>query len=263
MGLTMPYVSKAQQGFFHSPGAAKAGITKADVKHWDEASRGQHGLPEHVKKKESMANVVETLFAEGQLTPEQIEKVGERASAFLAGLEKDPELMKEALGLPDVDWKALMNRGLQAGAITMGGAAAMTLHDLVKGKIQDHQNDVAKAKAYKDMLASNPELSASHVDAEAVQRHFDTLHTFNPEYAQDPTVSGYYGQAAIEAASPNSEAINNRVKARAEMLRSQGEVNKNRQGKVHPIASAVLEHMKGQAANSQPRPLDNAAGEDW
>ena len=51
----MPYVSSKQRAFFHSPGAAKAGITKKDVKHWDNASRGQRGLPEHVtKKKEAM-----------------------------------------------------------------------------------------------------------------------------------------------------------------------------------------------------------------
>jgi hypothetical protein len=46
----MPYVSDAQRRFFHSPGAAKAGLTKADVKRWDNESRGQKNLPEHVKR---------------------------------------------------------------------------------------------------------------------------------------------------------------------------------------------------------------------
>jgi hypothetical protein len=46
----MPYKSDSQRRFFHSPGAAKAGITKKDIKHWDDASRGQKNLPEHVKK---------------------------------------------------------------------------------------------------------------------------------------------------------------------------------------------------------------------
>lgn len=41
----MPYVSKAQQGFFHSPGAAKAGIAPATVAEWDAASKGQRHLP--------------------------------------------------------------------------------------------------------------------------------------------------------------------------------------------------------------------------
>lgn len=35
----MPYVSDKQRRFFHSKGAAKAGITKADVKKWDKESK--------------------------------------------------------------------------------------------------------------------------------------------------------------------------------------------------------------------------------
>ena len=62
----MPYVSDAQRRFFHSSGAAKAGLTKSDVKHWDEASRGQNGLPEHVAKKKhaAFANEVCEILAE-------------------------------------------------------------------------------------------------------------------------------------------------------------------------------------------------------
>ena len=46
----MPYKSDRQRRFFHSKGAAKAGLTKADVKHWDEASKGMK-LPEKAPKK--------------------------------------------------------------------------------------------------------------------------------------------------------------------------------------------------------------------
>ena len=45
----MPYRSAAQRRFFHSPGAAKAGLSKADVAKWDDESRGQKGIPERVK----------------------------------------------------------------------------------------------------------------------------------------------------------------------------------------------------------------------
>lgn len=44
--LKKPYASEAQRGFFHSPGAKEAGITSADVKHWDKASKGKE-LPAH------------------------------------------------------------------------------------------------------------------------------------------------------------------------------------------------------------------------
>lgn len=43
----MPYKSDAQRRFFHSPGAAKAGISKAKVKEYDKASKGKK-LPEKV-----------------------------------------------------------------------------------------------------------------------------------------------------------------------------------------------------------------------
>lgn len=45
----MSYVSQKQEGFFHSPGAKKAGITKSEVKEFDDASRGKK-LPEKVGK---------------------------------------------------------------------------------------------------------------------------------------------------------------------------------------------------------------------
>jgi len=50
--LVMPYKSDAQRRFFHSPGAAKAGITPAEVKEFDTASKGKK-LPEKVKAKKN------------------------------------------------------------------------------------------------------------------------------------------------------------------------------------------------------------------
>ena len=37
----MPYKSLAQERFFHSPGAKKAGISPATVKEFDNATRGK------------------------------------------------------------------------------------------------------------------------------------------------------------------------------------------------------------------------------
>jgi hypothetical protein len=44
----MPYASERQRRFFHSPGAKKAGLSGADVKKWDKASKGMQ-LPETAK----------------------------------------------------------------------------------------------------------------------------------------------------------------------------------------------------------------------
>ena len=46
----MPYVSKAQQGFFHTHVKA---IGAKVVKEFDAASKGSHGLPEHVKHRKN------------------------------------------------------------------------------------------------------------------------------------------------------------------------------------------------------------------
>lgn len=45
----MPYVSKAQQGYFH---AHKAELERqgVNVDEWDAASKGQHDMPEQVVK---------------------------------------------------------------------------------------------------------------------------------------------------------------------------------------------------------------------
>lgn len=44
----MPYVSKAQQGLFHSPNSP---VSKDVVADFDKASKGQKGLPYHVGDK--------------------------------------------------------------------------------------------------------------------------------------------------------------------------------------------------------------------
>jgi len=46
----MPYKSEKQRKFFHSKGAAKAGITKKDIKKWDKESKGRK-IPNKVKRK--------------------------------------------------------------------------------------------------------------------------------------------------------------------------------------------------------------------
>lgn len=45
----MPYKSLAQERFFHSPGATKAGITSSQVSEFDQASKGMK-LPQKVNK---------------------------------------------------------------------------------------------------------------------------------------------------------------------------------------------------------------------
>jgi hypothetical protein len=48
----VPYRSAKQRAFFHSAGAAKAGLTKADVAKWDAESRGKK-LPAKAPKRKT------------------------------------------------------------------------------------------------------------------------------------------------------------------------------------------------------------------
>lgn len=48
----MPYASKAQQGYFH---AHPDKVGRKVVAEFDAASKGQHGLPKHVKPKRKMS----------------------------------------------------------------------------------------------------------------------------------------------------------------------------------------------------------------
>ena len=48
-----PYKSLQQERFFHSPGAKKAGITPAEVKEFDTASKGMK-LPKFAKTKKAL-----------------------------------------------------------------------------------------------------------------------------------------------------------------------------------------------------------------
>lgn len=49
----MPYKSAAQRRFFHTPSAKKAGITAAEIKEFDSASKGMK-LPEKIGMKRSL-----------------------------------------------------------------------------------------------------------------------------------------------------------------------------------------------------------------
>ena len=49
----MPYASDAQRRFFHTASAKKAGITAAEVKDFDKASKGM-SLPEKIKTRKGV-----------------------------------------------------------------------------------------------------------------------------------------------------------------------------------------------------------------
>jgi len=83
----MPYVSAAQRGYFH---AHKAELEKqgVNVNEWDQASKGQRGLPEHtdMKKEKGTEAMTEAkpLKAEGKSGDEHKSSKGEHHKKAMA-----------------------------------------------------------------------------------------------------------------------------------------------------------------------------------
>jgi len=181
-----------------------------------------------------MSDTLEKLAAE--LTDEQLERAGNSAADFLKAAQEDPELMREAMekvGGPFLQSLGESLRGfgrniapaagkLGAGALLGAGVTAGAAGvDLAAGKIRDKHNSMQKAKRYSEMMGAHPELATRGVDSKMVQRHFDTLHKFNPEYADDPMVAGTYVKNQMESERPDINSLNNIVKARGDITKAQ------------------------------------------
>lgn len=168
-----------------------------------------------------MSKMVEKLAASGQLSPEQVERVGRNVSEFLRACKEDPEFAKEAnvamganQGFMGTVRHALPQ--MAAGAlVSAAGGAMLAAGSSAAGAIRD---SIMRSRSYKAMMDGNPHL-ANH-DAKEVQRAFGTLHKFNPQYASDPTVAGSFVQSALEGERFDIGALNNIVMARKNMAES-------------------------------------------
>lgn len=164
-------------------------------------------------------SIVDKLVEGGHLSPDQVERIGESVHEFLKEADANPEFEREFFekaGQAPFPWRTF---GLLTGigaATTATGAMVGAGIDMARDKI----NDLKKAKRYKAMIDANPELKGRGVNSKMVQLHFSTLNRFNPDYADDPLVSGAYVLNQLEAARPNIESLNNIVQARKHRVES-------------------------------------------
>ena len=176
-----------------------------------------------------MSQVVEKLASTGYLSEEQVERIGESVHEFLKEARANPELMQETMEkLGFGQHLRAIGGHIMEGPITsrvakglaIGGGSALGVLGANVGvtALQDLKRDLEKAKHYKAMLDNNPELKGQGVNSKMVQRHFNTLHKFNPEYSTDPMVAGTYVSNSIEMARPNIDVINNLVRARKDII---------------------------------------------
>jgi hypothetical protein len=133
---------------------------------------------------------------------------GSLAGAAVAPKEKTSAMKDLAISAGK---GALMGLGVAAGGALVNAAIS---------KAKDIRQDMNKATYYKNMLDANPTLQSEDVNPTEVQRHFDTLFKFNPEYASDPVVSGSYVRNALDYARPSLETVNNIVNARRNIVQT-------------------------------------------
>jgi hypothetical protein len=167
-----------------------------------------------------MSDFVEKMAAEGLLTPEQVDRIDRRVAEFVKAAQTDPSLLREAqeklaadpAGMfSHIPWKQTAGTLLAAAGIQAAGNAASDAYYGVKDAVK-------KARSYKMMLDQNPQLAKA--DSKAVQRAFNTIHSFNPQYAADPSVAGQFVQDSMELERMPIEQINQMVKARSDLANS-------------------------------------------
>ena len=197
-----------------------------------------------------MSSVLEKLAAKGHLSEEQVERIGRRVAQLVKEAKASPQFMeaaKEKLALNPFLKKTLQTLG--SGAVFAAGVTggAMGVH-MISDRIQGRRQSLEKAKHFKDMVAANPDLQGADVDSRMMQRHFDTLHKFNPEYASDPMIAGTYVHNSLAYARPNIETLNNVVKARGEHVRAGQNIVRPGESVLKPMGDLATQMMRGMGA---------------
>lgn len=132
-----------------------------------------------------MSGIIDKLTACGSLTQEQADRIRANVAEFEKCAEEHPEFHEEALQKLAGPFGVMVPetmRMIGATAVAAGGAA------LAGDVYRTAKDAIMKSRNYKAMLDENPELR--HMDAKAVQKAFNTLSNFNPQYASDPMVAG-------------------------------------------------------------------------
>lgn len=175
-------------------------------------------------------NIVEKLAAENLLTDEQVERIGKNVSEMMKAAQEDPALMEDALrkmanpaGAAKGFWDAAMTHAKQYAPLALGSAivgGGMTLGSkAMQGAYSGVKDSIMKAQAFKEMVETSPELGEANPDL--VQKGFNTLYRFNPEFAKDPLVAGTFVRNVVEQERLNLGDVRSLVDARKSMVQSQ------------------------------------------
>lgn len=142
-------------------------------------------------------SVLKKLASEGYLTPDQVAQIEQNVATFTKAAEQDPEFLQEAIEKLGSPFSSMVGGSKGYGQMAVDTAKVLGATALVAGAanivgdLYDTAKDsIMKSRRYKAMMDANPQLR--RLDSKLVQRSFNTLHTFNPQYAADPTVAGEF-----------------------------------------------------------------------
>lgn len=184
-------------------------------------------------------DLVEKMASEGLLTEEQVERIGRNVRDFMAEVDRNPALLKEATEKL-AGWQSYVkqlpeNAGFGQRALahakdlapfalaTSGMGLAMGYgHEAAKKGLTAVSDMYSKHKAYKTMLEENPELAKA--DPNVTQKAFNTIYRFNPHYAKDPLVAGTFVKNVIDQERMDIGTVSNLVQAHKH-------INESRSGK--------------------------------
>lgn len=161
-------------------------------------------------------DMIDKLAQAGKLTPEQVARVRERVYTFMKLAHDNPEFHREAMKKLGADWGRL---GQEVSKNVVSGIALAGTLGVVSAGIGAGQEALRRYTAKRDlqtgfdnMLAANPELKRMG-DKKRMQAIYTTLHTFNPDYAKDPLVSGTFVDNALAQERVDVGMINSVVDA--------------------------------------------------
>ena len=102
---------------------------------------------------------------------------------------------------------------------SLGFGAANSLIDHTGKAISSIGAKKRKQQAFNNMLAVNEDLQQA--DSDRVELAFNTLHSLNPTYAQDPLIASEFVQQVVDSARLPLNAVNDLVRAREGLARAE------------------------------------------
>lgn len=144
-----------------------------------------------------------------ELAPEKIEFVVKTAEVIKSG----PFAVETAESLENIIKEASFMNNFGNAAAGVGGVVASGIaYSLANDLYDATRRGLTKTRNYKAMMQENPDLA--ELPAHDVQKAFNALHRFNPEFSGDPTVAGAFVRREASLGEFDTKMLTDMVSAR-------------------------------------------------